>query len=182
VKNKYDIDGEIVKIYCKNRKQEEFTILIDKKNLDKVNQYNSTWYAHWKTCNQTYYATITLHFGTIDGKQKNKSLELQKVILPTEKGYRTDHINHDTMDNREDNLRVASHRENLINRNGRNSNNKSGCRNVYWCNSDKRWLVQFQVDGKGRHFGRFKLEDKDKAIELANRLRTELYGEFAGKS
>lgn len=182
MKNNYKIDNNTVIIYCQNRKQEKFQILIDTKNFEKINSYDVTWYAHWKTCTESYYATATLYLGKVNGRPKYKSLEMQRVILPVRRGYRPDHINHDTMDNREDNLRVSSYSENLRNRNGKNSNNKSGCRNVCWTESCHRWLVQFQVDKKNKCFGRFKFEDKEKAIELANKLRIELYKEFAGNN
>lgn len=102
------------------------------------------------------------------------------VIMNTErsKGELVDHINHDTLDNRECNLRVVTNSENARNRNKLNVNNVSGERNVSLAKESNKWLVQLQVDGKNTCFGRFNYEDLDKAIELARQKRIELYGEI----
>lgn len=53
-----------------------------------------------------------------------------------------DHINNDTKNNKKSNLRKTEHVSNARNRKSKNSNNKSGFRNVFWNTKDERWLCK----------------------------------------
>ena len=70
----------------------------------------------------------------------------------TDPDIRVDHENYDTLDNRKNNLRVTNDDKNTKNRSSKNSNNKSGHRNVSW---------------NGLY---------------AEEMRQKYYGEYAGKS
>ncbi|MGG8661114.1 HNH endonuclease [Streptomyces lividans] len=52
-----------------------------------------------------------------------------------------DHINQNRSDNRIENLRLVSNKENSNNR-SLSSRNKSGINGVSWCKRENRWLVQ----------------------------------------
>lgn len=92
---------------------------------------------------------------------------------------RVDHINHNTLDDRKSNLRIITSGSNSMNRKGRNSNNKSGYRNVSWHKSINKWVVQLQIDGKNRVLGQF--DDVHEAGRFAKEMRIKYYGEFAGE-
>jgi hypothetical protein len=94
-------------------------------------------------------------------------------------GEFVDHINHNTLDNGKENLRITSNRYNLKHRKGKNSNNKSGYRNVSWLNSYKKWCVQIQIEGKNTILGKF--DDVDEAGKFAEEMRNKYYGEYAGE-
>lgn len=72
-----------------------------------------------------------------------------------------DHINHDKLDNRINNLRVVTNKENNRNR-GRATNNTSGHTGVSWHKRDQKWLASIVVDDKKKNLGRF--DSKDDAI------------------
>ena len=91
-----------------------------------------------------------------------------------------DHEDNNTLNNCRDNLRLSVNKDNLTNRKGRNSNNKSGYRNVSWNGSG--WSVQLQVEGKNTTLKRFKKDEVDEAGLFAKEMRQKYYGEFAGKS
>lgn len=91
-----------------------------------------------------------------------------------------DHINHNTLDNRKENLRMVKQDENLKHRKGKNSNNTSGYRNVSWNKYYEKYVVQLQVNGKNTIFGYF--DDVHEAGRIAKEKRKEIYGKFAGKS
>ncbi len=59
-----------------------------------------------------------------------------------------DHINGNKKDNKSGNLRLVTKRENAMNRQGPNQNNKSGVRGVYFHNGSRKWA--FSVCGKQR--------------------------------
>jgi hypothetical protein len=67
----------------------------------------------------------------------------------------TDHINHDKLDNRFINLRVASQQDNGRNR-SINTNNKSGFTGVCWYKHTNKWRTQININGKKKHLGYFK--------------------------
>lgn len=67
-----------------------------------------------------------------------------------------------------------------MNRKSRNSNNKSGYRNVSWSSHDNKWIVQLQVNKKNTVLGRFPQDKLLEAAKFAEEKRKELYGEFAG--
>lgn len=65
-----------------------------------------------------------------------------------------DHINGMRADNRLFNLRPATNTENLNNR-GKQNNNTSGHKGVYWNKRDKKWQANCRVDGKLHFLGYF---------------------------
>jgi hypothetical protein len=72
-----------------------------------------------------------------------------------------DHINHNTSDNRIDNLREASQQENTKNR-SKNKNNTSGISGVHWDKKSNKWQARIGVNGKRIHLGFF--DNKEEAI------------------
>jgi hypothetical protein len=65
-----------------------------------------------------------------------------------------DHINHDPLDNRIENLRVVSHQENHRNTSLR-KNNTSGAMGVSWFAASRKWSAYLMVDGRKKHLGYF---------------------------
>lgn len=65
-----------------------------------------------------------------------------------------DHINRDKLDNRRENLRVVSQRENVWNASLR-QNNKSGVAGVFYDKKAERWRAQIYHKGKTKHVGIF---------------------------
>lgn len=78
--------------------------------------------------------------------------ELHNGKIPD--GYEIDHINHIRNDNRIENLRLVTRKEN-----GRNiplhRNNKSGVSGVCWNKKYSRWYAQIKVNGKMLFLGSF---------------------------
>ena len=78
-----------------------------------------------------------------------------------------DHINRNRIDNRINNLRLASSQLNQQNR-GIAKNNTSGISGVYWAAERKKWVVQIKHNRKPRYVGRYdRLEDAKLAREIA---------------
>lgn len=71
---------------------------------------------------------------------------------------------------------------NAQNRKSRNKNNKSGYRNVCWSKSEKKWLVQLQINKRNTVLGKFSYDELEQAGKFAEEMRQKYYGEFAGVS
>lgn len=79
-----------------------------------------------------------------------------------------DHLNGNKADNRRENLRNVSHRDNLQNQR-RRSTSTSGLRGVHYYKSRDKWTAQICIDGVHRHLGYF--DTKEDAFQA--RLKAE---------
>lgn len=93
-------------------------------------------------------------------------------------GVQIDHVNHDTLDNRRNNLRITNKSENMTNRPHKNRNNKSGYRNVFWNSGLNKWEVSLCKNYKRIYSGYF--DDVDEAGAAAEEARQKYYGKYAG--
>lgn len=81
-----------------------------------------------------------------------------------------DHINGDPADNRIENLRDVSHKQNLRNQ-GMPSNNTSGVVGVRFYRPRSKWTASIGVDGKFIHLGYYDTKDKAIAARLEANAR-----------
>lgn len=146
--------------------QDKFTI-IDFDDYDRVTKHR--WHlATHRTKHKLYHYVQ----GSIDGKY----ISLHRFINKTPKSFVTDHWNGNTLDNRRDNLRTATHRQNLINR-GKTSVNKGNYKGVESVPGCRRWRAAIRCDGKRVTLGWF---DNEVDAALAyNFAAIEAFGEFA---
>jgi hypothetical protein len=87
-----------------------------------------------------------------------------------------DHVNCDKADNRWENLRIASHRQNSQNK-GVQANNRSGFKGVSWSKAGKAWVAQITIDGVHKYLGLFQCKIAASAAYQAAAI--ESFGEFA---
>lgn len=87
-----------------------------------------------------------------------------------------DHINGDPSDNRIENLREATHAQNMSNHKMR-ANNTSGFRGVSWNRQDGKWRVSARHEGVQRYLGRFSTPEEAARAYDAFVIATR--GEFA---
>ena len=179
--NDYKIEGDTTIIYIEKRNGDIHEALIDTEDLPRLIEQNWHWHDHYKRFTKTYYALYTVYKGKVNGKPDYYTLYLARYILnETDPNIMVDHKNHNTLDNRKDNLRQTVVGQNSRNREDANSNNTSGYRNVSWNGSG--WSVQLMVEGKNTCLKRFKRDQIKEAGAYAELMRQELYGEFAGGS
>lgn len=87
-----------------------------------------------------------------------------------------DHIDGNGLNNRLDNLREATAKENA--RNSRlPSINTTGVKGIYWYASRNSWRAMIRVDGVLRHLGWFK--EREKAVTKRRWAERHFFGEFA---
>lgn len=145
-------DGYI--IHCKNS---ELVAYIDKEDYELVKNY--TWNIRDRNNGYSGYKSISTR---IDGK----SVSLCSLIT----GYDyCDHIDRNPLNNRRNNLRAATHTENMRNH-SRRKDNTSGYTGVTLDKKSSTWEAQLSIGGKCLHLGKF--IDKEDAIQA--RLRAEL--------
>lgn|GEM_PF-959969 len=177
--NDYIIEDDITKIIMTSLKGEDFITAIDTEDLERIKTLGLRWCAKYDRGTRSYYACST-RWEMVDGEPKLVSYGLQTIIANTIKGYYVDHEDHDTLNNRKYNLRIVTMPNNATNRKSKNSNNKSGYRNVCWVKSKEQWVVQLSINGKNTRLGWF--DDVDEAGEYAEKMRQKYYGKYAGKS
>jgi hypothetical protein len=95
--------------------------------------------------NRDYYVFNVSIEGVVETILVHRVIGLAWIPNPENKPV-IDHINRDTKDNRLENLRWATSRQNNENR-GIQKNNKSGVIGLCFVNSSKLWLVQLTRDG-----------------------------------
>lgn len=136
-------------------------IYIDIEDYDKVK--NTTWYK-----NKDGYIV-----GVINGKQ----IKIHRLIMGFPDDLYVDHKHGESsrFDNRKSNLRIASPRENAINRPVRADNN-SGCTGVSFDKDKHKWRAEIWLPER-KHLGYFvNLED---AIQARKEAEKEYFGEWS---
>ena len=176
--NNYIIDEEngIVKIELHRRNQENLYAVIDLEDLERVIHYPYTWFAQYNKDIENYYVRASVY----NPDTKHSEVMFLHQFIMDANGKFVDHKNSNTLDNRKSNLRIVLDSNNSMNRKGKNKNNTSGYRNVSWSKSCNKWVVQMQINKKNKILGQF--DDVHEAGKFAEKMRLQLYGEFAGKN
>jgi hypothetical protein len=105
-----------------------------------------------------------------------KKICMHREIIRTPDDLETDHINHNTLDNRRENLRICTVAENQHNQNIQKMNT-SGYKGITWIPSYQKWKAMIRVNNKRVFLGYFKSSvDAAKAYDEAAK---KLHGEFA---
>lgn len=87
-----------------------------------------------------------------------------------------DHIDHDRQNNKWENLRLVSRKQNMQNA-IKSKANTSGFTGVVWCKQQRQWQAQIMIDGKTKKLGRH----DSKIDAVAARIRAnKFYGFHSG--
>lgn len=112
--NNYIVDEEnnIAKIELNRRNGNNFWVIIDLEDLERVIKFPYTWFAKFSKTANSFYACAS-HY--LPGVEHSKTILMHQFILGIEKTtckINVDHINHNTLDNRKCNLRAIKASEN----------------------------------------------------------------------
>lgn len=180
--NNFIFKEDGVWIELRRRNQESLWTVISLEDYQKVSEFPYSWHSYYNIHNRSYYAIACERYMNDEGKMVGRTVWLEAFLLNPNKikDVQVDHQNHDTLDNRRENLRYLNRQQNGSHRSGKNNNNTSGYRNVCWDKRKEKWIVQLQIDGKNKVLGTF--DDVHEAGKFAEEKRKEIYGEFAGKN
>jgi hypothetical protein len=126
---------------------------IDKEDLEKVKQYK------W---------SLRKGYPTHINSKLPKGLS--QFIIGKKEGYDIDHINHDILDNRKQNLRHCTVSQNMMNKKV-----KGYC----WHKDNKKWMAYIKINKKFINLGSF--INKQDAINTRRKAEQKYFGEFAYK-
>jgi len=145
--------------------------IVDDDLYDMLNCWK--WSARWDKHTKSFYAKRNIKR---DGKWEN--ISMARVVLHLRKGdgYQVDHINHQTLDNRKENLNVVTNRQNQQNQENQKPKS-SKYPGVSWHKASKKWRADITIDGKQKHLGLFPTElDGFRAyINALNELNEQFY-------
>lgn len=151
-----------------------YETLVDDTDFEWLSRYK--WYVNISISRGLCYANRQYRSKTLKnkhGKPKQVLIAMHRLIMGVPKGKHIDHINHDSLDNRRENLRVCLSVENLYNqRCGRNRQFKGVRRR-----SNGRFYVVIMKNGVDIALGDFK--SAIVAAKNYDKIATLLFGEFA---
>ena len=147
--------------------------LVNGKNYDNLSK--DKWYAGYNKHTKSYYAKR--YSRKKDGTGSTEYMA--RRIMNAKKGDFVDHRNHDTLNNREENLRICTRTQNMHSIKHHKDTFASQYKGVteYKVGEKrKKWRVQLRINGKLIHLGLF--ESEIDAAKVYDKKAKELFGEF----
>jgi hypothetical protein len=169
-----DIDSQdFLEIELLGNHGENKSFLISKVDYPSIMDYK--WYLN----NNGYPYTFgkgSVNFGK-RGRTLHKFLYRKQLI---EKGYVIDHINRNKLDNRKENLRIITQKENSYNRT-KNSNSNNKYKGV---KIDKKSFGTYKatISKDNVKYEIKDIPDEDSAAKIYDLMAEDLFGEYAGKN
>lgn len=145
--------------------------LVDDDRFDELSQWK--WSATWAPDVRSFYASRSLQRGGI------RTTERMHRRVTNFAWDVVDHINHDTLDNRIENLRDGTG-TNARNMRPREGGATSRFHGVSWATRDQRWVAYISLRGKSIRLGAF--VDEVEAALAYDRASRELHGEYGTRN
>jgi hypothetical protein len=159
VNNRY-VEQENHVVLIINKKGDSYKCLIDKDNQEVVS--NHQWHIE-----SGQYAACS---------EENKRILMHRLIMGLPDQLEVDHINGNRLDNRKENLRLVTPKQQAMNRTA-DSGSTSDRVGVSWKKGRDKWHAQISVNQKKIHIGYYETEQD--AIEARKEEEQKHFGEYA---
>ncbi|BAK97385.1 hypothetical protein OBV_43200 [Oscillibacter valericigenes Sjm18-20] len=169
MRNRTTIIGAVTEIELASPKYGNRVCTIDTADLPVVGKIRGSWVASYCPGTQSFYCQTQIKDKTLYG---TKCLGIHRLIMGLP-DTEIDHINHDTLDNRKANLRLADRSENMQNKMRALSTSRTGVLGVYWEPDRQKYRAELTVFKKKIRIGRF--DSLHDASEAVIRARAELF-------
>jgi hypothetical protein len=143
--------------------------IVDPADYDKLAKYK--WFA--MRSRRGLYAVRMVT--TKNGRRKKIRMHRQILNVPADKFV--DHINHNGLDNRKDNLRIVTNMQNSWNKRKQRGSYSSQYKGVSWAKRPGKWHAEIYCRGRKIFIGYF--DDEKAAARAYDAKAAELYGDYA---
>ena len=142
--------------------------IVDQHDFERLNKHK------WHVCKSanTFYARRTIYTD-----KKRISIMMHREVIHPPENLLVDHINHNGLDNRKANLRLATCEQNSYNRIRFRKSKSSKYKGVRWNKQIKKWAVIICFNKKSKFIGYFK--DEKQAAKEYDKAALKYHGEFA---
>jgi len=145
------------------------TTLVDDEDLEYLLQFK--WYVSFNKVSKRW---VAQRHNIKNGKRK--MVYMHREIMNAPDKLFVDHRNHDTLDNRKQNLRICTKTENAINRKGACINSTSKYLGVSWNKNNNKWETYIAKNSKKIFLGFFNNEEK--AAIIRDKVAIQLHGDY----
>lgn len=157
-----------------------YVAIVDDEDYEELSRWK--WNAHAQQ-DGIIYARRSVHVPNKTRKSRSVCIGItmhrQVLRLPVGDKRRGDHIDGNTLDNRKQNLRIATVRQNAWNHRTP-VNSTSGVCGVYWNKRERRWVAQIKAPDKNIYLGQRK--NFDDAVALRREAEEKYFGEYVRRA
>ena len=126
------------------------TAIVDDGDFEWLSQWK--WYAYYNKFRDRWEPRRNY------GRRPNRTtIRMYRAIMDcvSGDGKIVDHINHNALDNRRSNLRIATHSQNIAHQKGAQKGNACGLLGINWREKSQRFVARIQKDKKIFYLGSF---------------------------
>lgn len=145
-----------------------FVAQIDASDLHKVAGFN------WFAVVQSYTVYAVRRVSGVKGR--GSKISMHRQIIGATNDVQVDHVDLNGLNNRRENLRIATPQQNCFNRRKTRANT-SGFKGVCWNRKSRKWQAGIRINGRSAHLGLF--ETIDAAYNAYCQAANQYHGEYA---